>query len=85
MNAPSRRDRARPAELLALSAAIAGFVGLVVFMSTRDLGFATITLGVTFILSLVTIAMLAISTKPDSEERREIDNHDERHQGFGGH
>lgn len=83
MSSPSRRDRARPAELLAISAAIAGFAGLVVFMSTRDVVVAVITLGVAFIVAVVTIAMLAISTKAEGDERRELDDRDDK--GFRGH
>lgn len=69
MNAPSRRDRTRPAELIVLSAVIGGFVGLVVFMSTRDLFLGVVATGIVFIVTLVSIAMLVLSKKPEEPER----------------
>ena len=71
MQQPSRRDRARPAELVGLSAIIAGFVGVVVLISTRDYrseGGPVLTLvafGGTFILALLMFAMLALAEKPN--------------------
>jgi len=62
---PSRRDRLRPLELLVLSGIVAVFVGLVVFGSTRDLGLGAIFLGIAFIASLLTLALLALSAKTD--------------------
>lgn len=85
MTPPSRRDRTRPAELLAISGGIGLFVGLVVFISTRDLVFSLIALGITFILSIMTIAMLALSSKPGGEEQREIDESDTPDPGPRGH
>ncbi|ARJ07063.1 hypothetical protein GCM10010988_24180 [Cnuibacter physcomitrellae] len=76
MNAPSRRDRLRPVELLVLSAVMAAFVGLVVLMSTRELSLAGIFAGVAFIVTLVVIAMFALTFKPNETERHEIDDDD---------
>jgi succinate-acetate transporter protein len=76
MTTPSRKDRMRPAELLILSGVFCLFVGLVVFMSTRNLELAAIFLGVTFVLTLVVLAMLALSVAPDGEERKDIDDQD---------
>ncbi len=73
---PSRRDRLRPAELLGVSGGLALFVGLVVVMSTRDIVLGLIGLGITFILTVVTIAMLALSTAPDREELRDLGEQD---------
>lgn len=68
MTEPSRRERYRPAELVVLSAVIAVFGGLVTLMSTRDIVFALIALGVVFIISLVTIALLVLAMKPKDGE-----------------
>jgi predicted lysophospholipase L1 biosynthesis ABC-type transport system permease subunit len=73
---PSRRDRFRPVELLVLSAIVAVFVGLVVAASVRDLRLGAIFAGVAFIVALVVLATLAITTRPDEDERRDIDDQD---------
>lgn len=71
MQEPSRRDRARPAELVGLSIVIAGFVGVVVLISTRDYlseGGPVLTFvafGGTFIAALLMFAMLALAEKPN--------------------
>ncbi|MDH6235416.1 hypothetical protein [Cryobacterium sp. CG_9.6] len=70
---PSRRDRLKPAELLGISGVMALFVGLTVLLTTRDFVLALITLGVTFILALVVIAMLVLGMKPNADERTDID------------
>jgi hypothetical protein len=68
---PSRRDRARPAELVGLSAVIASFVAVVVLISSRDYlseGGPVLTLvafGGTFIVALLMFAMLALAEKPN--------------------
>ena len=77
---PSKRDRTRPAELLGLSAVIAGFVAAVVLLSSRDLLLAVIGLGATFILSLVILATLALTVDASPEERVDLDEQD-RSQG----
>ena len=76
MTSPSRKDRLRPLELLVLSGIVAVFVGVVVAASTRDIGLGTIFLGVAFILTLMTLAMLALSSKPDDAERTDLDEQD---------
>jgi hypothetical protein len=73
---PTRRDRFRPVELLVLSAIVAVFVGLVVAGSVRNVELGGIFAGVGFIVTLVVLATLAITTKPDVEERRDIDDQD---------
>lgn len=73
MEKPSLRDRLRPAELLGLSAAIGVFTGLVLLLTTQSLVLVAVGFGVTFILSVMTIALLALSAKPDELERRDLD------------
>jgi hypothetical protein len=71
MAEPTRRERARPAELVGLAAVIAGFVAVVVFISTRDYlnsggpMLSLIAFGATFIVALLSFAMLALSEKPN--------------------
>ncbi|WP_066039873.1 hypothetical protein [Herbiconiux solani] len=76
MNQPSRRDRLKPLELLVLSAVMSLFVGLVVLFTTRELLLAVIFFGVAFIVSLVVLAMFALSIKPNDLEQHEIDDED---------
>lgn len=65
---PGRRDRLRPAELVAASAGLGVFTGLVVFMGTREWIVAGIFFGIVFIVSLVVIAMLALAFAPADEK-----------------
>ncbi len=76
---PSRRDRFRPVELLVFAAIVAVFIGVVVAGSTRDIRLGGIFAGIGFIVSLVVLATLAITTRPDVEERRDIDDQDRGH------
>jgi len=77
---PSRRDRTRPAELLGLSAVFGVFVGGIVLLGSRDLMLGLISLGVTFIVSLVILATLSITvTPPSADERRDLDEQDRGH------
>jgi hypothetical protein len=64
---PDRRARTRPLELLGLSAALAVFAGLVVFISTRDIVIGLIALGGGFIVSLVVFAMIALAMSPPDD------------------
>jgi hypothetical protein len=73
---PSRRDRFRPVELLVMSAIVAVFVGLVVAASVRNIGLGGIFAGIGFIVTLVVLATLAITTKPDSAEIHDLDEQD---------
>ena len=73
MTIPSRKDRTRPLELLVLSAIVALFVGVVVFASTRDIGLGAIFFGVAFIVTVMTLALLALSSKPDDAELGDIE------------
>jgi amino acid permease len=61
---PHRRDRTRPLELLGISAAIAVFVGIFVFVGTRALDRALIFAGVSFVIALVVLAMLMLAVGP---------------------
>ena len=67
MTAPDRRARTRPLELLGLSAALAVFAGLVVFMSTRNVVYGLLALGGAFIVSLVVFAMIALAVSPPDD------------------
>lgn len=81
-NRPSRRDRLRPLEYVVISAVIAVFIGFVVVLSTRQVTLALVFAGITFIVSLVVIAMLALAVKPDAAEK--IDLTEQDHQSDGG-
>ncbi len=68
MNTPSRRDRLRPLEYLLIAGVLALFTGLIVLGTTREPLLAIVFFGVAFIVTLVTIALLELSTKPNAEE-----------------
>ena len=72
MPKPTWRQRLRPLELLVMAAILGVFVGLIVFMGTRQPLLGLIFAGVAFIMSLVGLAMLALSTAPTSEERDDL-------------
>lgn len=80
-NGPSRRDRLRPLEFLIIAAVVAVFVGLVVLGTTRQLLLAIIFFGIAFIVTLVTIAMLALAVKPDDAEKLDMRQQDEQDRG----
>ena len=76
MAEPTLRDRFRPLELLGLSAVFALFVGGVGAGAARDLKLGAIAFGVTFIVSLVTLATIAITGHASDEERIDLDEQD---------
>jgi hypothetical protein len=78
MTTPARRDRMKPLELVIISLIIGVFGGLIVLMSTRELVLSAISFGVSFIVSLVVIAMLVLSAKPNKAELLDIE---EQNQG----
>lgn len=63
---PSLRERARPAEVLGLAAALAGFVFLGVLFSSRNLLLAVEFFGAAFVVSVVVCATLLLAiSKPE--------------------
>jgi hypothetical protein len=81
MTAPTRHERLRPVELLAMAGIFGVFTGLVVLMSTRQLTLSAIFLGIAFIVGLVVLAMLSLAAKPDAAERREVRDENGRIKG----
>jgi len=67
-DAPTRRDRMRPLELLGLAGAIGVFAGLVVGLATREWSLAAIFFGAIFIVSLVVLAMLSLAASSPDEK-----------------
>ena len=65
MTEPRTRIALRPAELVALAALVAVFVGLITLMVTRELVFSLIVFGATFVIGLVTLAMLMLAITPN--------------------
>ncbi len=59
-----RSDKTRPAELVGLSAVAAFFVGGIVLMVTRDVTLASIFGGGTFVVTIITLAMLVLAMSP---------------------
>ena len=66
---PTLRERARPAEVLGLAAALAGFVGVGVLIATREPLLAVEFFGAAFIVSVVICATLLLAiSKPEPPE-----------------
>ncbi|WP_439564965.1 hypothetical protein [Microcella sp.] len=65
MTEPRSRITLRPGELVGLAALVAVFVGLITLMVTRDLILSLIVFGATFVLDLVTLAMLMLAVTPN--------------------
>ncbi|WP_395638231.1 hypothetical protein [Pseudolysinimonas sp.] len=64
---PTFRERARPAEVLGLAAALAGFVFVGVLFSSRNLLLAIEFFGAAFIVSVVVCATLLLAiSKPET-------------------
>jgi uncharacterized membrane protein len=59
-----RSDKTRPVELVGLSAVAAFFVGGIVLMVTRDVTLASIAGGGTFVVTIITLAMLVLAMSP---------------------
>ncbi|WP_283502011.1 hypothetical protein [Cryobacterium sp. PH31-O1] len=59
--------------MLAISGGMALFVGVTILVTTRELLFSAIGLGVTFIVALVVIAMLVLGMKPNASEQTDLD------------
>lgn len=63
---PPLWERARPAEVLGLSAVLAAFVGVGVLMSTREVLLAVVFFGAAFVVSVVICATLLLAiSKPE--------------------
>ncbi|MFT4123022.1 MAG: hypothetical protein QM635_04220 [Microbacteriaceae bacterium] len=72
----SRGDATRPAQLIAFALGLGVFVGLVVFMGTREPLLAVEFGAVAFIAGLVTLAMLALAVRPSGAERADLAEQD---------
>lgn len=77
MTEPTRRDRLKPFELVLISAGLALFGGLIVWLSSRDIKFAGIAFAVSFIVFLVLLAMFVLSMKPNKDEIIDLAQQDE--------
>ncbi|MBK0421962.1 ABC transporter ATP-binding protein [Leucobacter sp. CSA2] len=65
---PSRRDRLRPLELVGFAAVLGIFAGGIVLLATRSFMLALIFLGVAFIATVMTVALIGLGTKPSAED-----------------
>lgn len=78
MTEPRPRVTLGPGELVGLAALVALFVGLITLMVTREPIFSLIVFGGTFVLDLVTLAMLMLAITPnrpaDGEREPETKN-----------
>ncbi|QEE60141.1 hypothetical protein FVA74_00140 [Salinibacterium sp. dk2585] len=78
MSQPSRKDVMRPYEYLAIAAVLALFSGIVALATTRDPIVAIIGFGAVFILTLMTLALLAMAIKPDEKELSDLEDQDRK-------
>lgn len=64
-----RSDKSRPIELVGLSAIIAAVVGGIVFLLTSDVNVAALVSGLTFIVTILSLAMRVLATTPQLPKR----------------
>lgn len=67
MGKTNRKALLKPFQLLGLSAAFGIFVLLIVLLTTQNFVNGLIGAGITFVLSVVVLAMLVLSYKPNAE------------------
>lgn len=66
---PSKRDRLKPVELVGFSAVLAVFAAAVVALATDDFAFLVPVTGIAvFIVTLMVLALLGLSMKPNPED-----------------
>jgi hypothetical protein len=85
MTTPSRKDVMRPYEYLAIAAGIALFSGIVMFATTRDLVIAGVGLGIIFIITLMSLALLALAMKPSDSELNDLEAQSRNDDGPSAH
>ena len=76
---PTKRERFKPLELLAISAVFGLFTGLIVLMSSRDVTLSATWFGLTFIITLVVLAMFVLAAKPNKNELLDIEEQNSAH------
>lgn len=76
---PTRSELLKPIELVSISAIMALFVGLTILLTTRNWALTGIAFGITFIVALITIAMLALGDKPNAAEKYDMEQQDNGH------
>ncbi len=81
MTQPKRRAVLKPFELLGISAVMAGFVLLILLLTTQDFVLALVFAGVAFIAAILVIAMLVLSYSPNPDAERYLDRFENAEQG----
>nr|WP_181063006.1 hypothetical protein [Pseudoclavibacter sp. RFBI5] len=81
MTQPKRRALMKPFELLGISAVMAGFVLLILLLTTQDFLLGIIFAGVAFIVSILVLAMLVLSYSPNPENEIYLDRFENAEQG----
>ncbi|PPG27188.1 hypothetical protein C5B97_17360 [Pseudoclavibacter sp. RFBB5] len=71
----------KPFELLGISAVMAGFVLLILLLTTQDFVLALVFAGVAFIAAILVIAMLVLSYSPNPDAERYLDRFENAEQG----
>lgn len=71
----------KPFELLGISAVMAGFVLLILLLTTQDFLLGIIFAGVAFIVSILVLAMLVLSYSPNPENEVYLDRFENAEQG----
>ena len=70
---PKRRAVLKPFELLGISAVMAGFVLLILLLTTQDFVLGLIFAGVAFIVAILVLAMLVLSYSPNPDTEIYLD------------
>ena len=81
MTQPKRRAVLKPFELLGISAVMAGFVLLILLLTTQDFVLGLIFAGVAFIVAILVLAMLVLSYSPNPDTEIYLDRFENAEQG----
>lgn len=72
----ARSDKTRPIELVGLALAVAGFIGVMVLVVTRDAALAAIFGGGAFVITILTLAMIVLTMSPELPKKPVANPHD---------
>lgn len=79
MTKATKRERFKPFELVGIAALLGLFTGLTVLMASRDVILSATWFGLTFIITVVVLAMFVLAAKPNKNELLDIEEQNSAH------